>query len=70
MIKDDKEYTKQINDLNWHNIFFIMQIWQALITFYNSVNFSIRFFYFFKIKNDLIFLKLNSNYSSFWISIF
>ena len=65
MIRDDKEYTKQNNDLNWHNIFFIMQIWQALITFYNSVNFSIRFFYFFKIKNDLIFLKLNSNYSSF-----
>ena len=70
MIRDDKEYTKQINDLNWHNIFFIMQIWQALITFYNSVNFSARFFYFFKIKNDLIFLKLNNNYSSFWISIF
>ena len=70
MIRDDKEYTKQINDLNWHNIFFIMQIWQALITFYNSVNFSIRFFYFFKIKNNLIFLKLNDNYSSFWISIF
>ena len=65
MIRDDKEYTKQNNDLNWHNILFIMQIWQALITFYNSVNFSIRFFYFFKIKNDLIFLKLNSNYSSF-----
>ena len=70
MIRDDKEYTKQINDLNWHNIFFIMQIWHALITFYNSVNFSTRFFYFFKIKNNLIFLKLNDNYSSFWISIF
>ena len=70
MIRDDKEYTKQNNDLNWHNIFFIMQIWQALITFYNSVNFSTRFFYFFKIKNNLIFLKLNDNYSSFWISIF
>ena len=70
MIRDDKEYTKQINDLNWHNIFFIMQIWQALITFYNSVNLSTRFFYFFEIKNNLIFLKLDDNYSSFWISIF
>ena len=59
MCRFDKEYTKQNSDLIWHNNFFIMQIWQALIAFDNSVYFSTRFFYFFKLKNNLAFMKFN-----------